>query len=281
MLYSCRRGWLVWMPPSVRRDVECIGVEGIFKELPQSVFDDARYMFREMKRIRWSRVPLEHRTLPDFINAFTPVYSGGDRVPWNVDRWRTDLAPDMYIPESSWAVTVERDDPGPRITGSTGGLKCAAYPGGRQSRDNSASRESDQPQGTLRRRYGMSRKNLNLSHSALVSACEKAGITRTLKSLGMPGRPCVRDVVEFLKDLIDRKRILRSSGDDFMVEVRESYARLTDAANYGGEESNRPRKKRRTGEFGIVVPPVLVTDIDDPVGDSVGDMNDGYGFADP
>ena len=127
----------------------------------------------------------------------------------------------------------------------------------------------------------MSGKNLSLADSALVAACDEARITQTLKSLGMPGRPCVRDVVEFLKELIDRKRILRSSGDDFMREVRETYARLTDAAKSGGEASNLPRKKQRTVEFGTVVPPVLVTDIDDPVRDSVGDVDDGHGFAEP
>ena len=81
MLYSCRRGCWVWIPPSVRRDVECIGLEGILKDSPRTVVDDARYMLREMKWIRWSRVPPEQRTLPNVIDAFTPVYAGGDRVP--------------------------------------------------------------------------------------------------------------------------------------------------------------------------------------------------------
>lgn len=75
----------------------------------------------------------------------------------------------------------------------------------------------------------------------LVVACEEDGITQTLKSLGMLGCPCVRDVFEVLNELIDRKRILRASGYEFMEEVRESYARLMDAVKNGGEASNRPR----------------------------------------
>ena len=77
-----------------------------------------------IERVRWFEMRAQNLHLPNQVGSVTPVYGGGEIVPFDPDNWRP-VPPQavlaVEIPKSQEDRVSERVDRGPRVFGETEG----------------------------------------------------------------------------------------------------------------------------------------------------------------
>ena len=101
-----------------------MGVDQILEGCPPIVVERCQELHEFIERVRWFDVPAQNRNLPNEVGSVTPVYEGGEFVPFDPDDWRPVLPQAMLAVEilmSQEDRVSERVDRGSRVFGKTEG----------------------------------------------------------------------------------------------------------------------------------------------------------------
>ena len=113
-----------WVPDAVRRAWRVMGVDQILQGCPPMVVERCQELHEVIERVRWFDVPAQNRHLLNEVGSVTPVYGGGELVPFDPDNWRPVLLQAVLaveIPTSQEDRVSERVDRGPYVFGKTEG----------------------------------------------------------------------------------------------------------------------------------------------------------------
>ena len=108
-----------------------MGVDQILEGCPLILVERCQELHESIERVRWFEVPAQNRHLPNQVGSVTPVYDGGEFVPFDLDNWCPVLPQAMLameIPTSREDRVSERVDRAPRVFGETEGWLSVQNP---------------------------------------------------------------------------------------------------------------------------------------------------------
>lgn len=77
--------------------------------------EEANLVVCEVKMLKWSAVPALQRDFSEYINRLTPVYAGGECVPFGAEKCETDQGDEMYLDEDQYGDLIGSDSRGIRL----------------------------------------------------------------------------------------------------------------------------------------------------------------------
>ena len=139
--------------------------------------------------------PLGYRLPPVRPGPFTPVYTNGDFVPFDVFAWKPLLSAAYMAgiaPRSEQERVTGQHDRGQRQYGDTRTQTREGYPEGLPPSDRNQ-RNPD--------RFGLSKREKNAGEQALFKMIEVSGNSKTLQDLGMARFPRFEDIEDIAETL--------------------------------------------------------------------------------
>ena len=96
LVHEARRGRLWWLPEELLIGMEAVGLSALCHDNASHVAE-LEGLIKEIRLIRWSRVPRSHGIVPRINKFSTPVFNSGDYVDFDSVAWCTWLKPELYL----------------------------------------------------------------------------------------------------------------------------------------------------------------------------------------